>query len=267
MGILPDNYLASILPEHITKECLIQLQYCQEFSHDEVELDCTVISDNASDCNLLYFPALCEALCNPDSKKSSSEPPVDPKFTFSIGWYAECTEKFDYFPARFLHVLLLRLAYAFARRSVNCNLAKSNEEMLTYNRRCAMWKNGICWRMEEGGVKCIVEVVNDSKGIAVITKSKDNSEEWAAVLGKIIDKVKQAKTEFCNAVSLHQFILKSESDDPSSCYSDLENLFDIGDVERVIRQGKKEVVSIGGNNSLDSSHLNVIKRYSCWGRL
>ena len=66
MGIFPESYLANILPEHITKECLVQLQYCQEFNHAEVGLDYSVTSDEASDCNLLYFPALCKL----DSKKS-----------------------------------------------------------------------------------------------------------------------------------------------------------------------------------------------------
>ena len=45
----------------------------------------------------------------------------------------------------------------------------------------------------------------------------------------------QAKAEFCNAISLHHFVLKSGSDDTAS-YSDPKNLFDIGDIERVIRQ-------------------------------
>jgi ankyrin repeat protein/GTPase SAR1 family protein len=265
MGILPENYIASILPEHITKECLVQLQYCQEFNHAEVGLDYSVTSDNASDCNLLYFPALCKL----DSKKSSWS--YDPKFIFSIGWYAECTERFDYFPARFLHVLLLRLAYAFALPIINCNPTSSSNEISAYSRRCTMWKNGIHWRMEEG-VEYIVEIVNDNKGIIVITKYKWNSEKWAAVLGKIIDKAMQAKAEFCNAVSLHHFVLKSKFDDTSS-YSDPKNLFCIHDIERVIRQLRDdpdlEVLSAdrGGSNSLDSHILHILKRYSCWGRL
>ena len=110
-------------------------------------------------------------------------------------------------------------------------------------------------------VECIVEVVNDNKGIVVITKYKENTEEWAAALSKIIDKAMQAKAEFCNAISLHHFILTSKSDD-TSCYSDPENLFDIHDIERVIRQRKNEVMSVGGHNSLDASHLRILRRYS-----
>ena len=258
MGVLPECYLASILPEHITKECLVQLQYCQEFNHAEVGLDYSVTSNDTSNCNLLYFPGLCEL----DSKKSSW-----PKFTFGIGWYAECTEKFDYFPARFLHVLLLRLAYAFALPIVNRNSTNSSNEVSASSRRCTMRKNGIHWLMEERVlVECIVEVVNDNKGIVVITKYKENSEEWAAALSKIIDKAMQAKAEFCDAVSLHHFILKSKSDDNTS-YSDSENLFDIHDIERVIRQRKNEVMSVGGHNSLDASHLRILRRHSYWGRL
>jgi ankyrin repeat protein len=276
MGILPESYLARLLPEHITKECLVQLQYSQEFNHAEVGLDYSVTSDDTSDSNLLYFPALC------NSKRRSWS--IDPQFTFGIGWYAECTEKVDYFPARFLHVLLLRLAYTFALPIVNRNPSiSSNEISAYYSRRCTMWKNGIHWRMEEG-VECIVEVVNDYhskvevvndyevkvvnhyKGIVVITKSKENSEEWAAVLSEIIDKAMQAKAEFCNAVSLHHFVVKSKSDD-TSCYSDPENLFDIREIDHVVRHRKNEAVSVGGHNSLDASYLRSLRRHSYWGRL
>ena len=199
MGILPESYLASVLPEHISKECLVQLQYCQEFSCAEVGL---TSSSSTLENNLLYFPALCKL----DSEQSNW--PSDPQLNFSIGWYTKCTGMFDYFPTRFLHVLLLRLAFAFALPIANCNITESNE-ISARNRRCTMWKNGIRWLMEEG-VECIFEMVNGNKGIVVITKSKGNSKEWATILTKIIHKVMQAKAEFCNTVSLHHFLLKSD---------------------------------------------------------
>ena len=53
MGMLLESYLDGILPEHITKEYLVQLQYCQEFNHAEVGLvnDYSVISYDTADCN------------------------------------------------------------------------------------------------------------------------------------------------------------------------------------------------------------------------
>ena len=91
LGIIPESYL-NILPEHITKECLIQLQYCQEFSQAEVGI---ITPHPISSNNLLYFPALCKL----DSEQSNW--PSDPQLSFSIGWYAKCTGKLNYFPTRF----------------------------------------------------------------------------------------------------------------------------------------------------------------------
>ena len=255
MGILPESCLTCILPEHITKECLIQLQYCQEFSHAEVGLNYLVTPDDALSDHLLYFPALCEL------ESERSDWPTDSKLTFSIGWYTKCTGKFDYFPARYLHVLLLRLAFTFALPMANCNITESNE-ISAHNRRCTMWKNGIRWLMEEG-VECIFELVNDNKGIVVITKSEEHSEEWATALSKVIDKAMEAKAEFCDSVSLQHFLLNS-NDTSSFVYED--KLFAIDDVERVIREGKKKVISVNGQAFLDSSHLCVLKKYTYWGK-
>ena len=255
MGILPESYLASVLPEHIIKECLVQLQYCQEFSCAEVGLDSSVVSNSASDNNLLYFPALCKL----DSEQSNWS--TDPQLKLAIGWYAKCTGKFDYFPARFLHVLLLRLAFAFALPIANCNITESNE-ISAHNRRCTMWKNGIRWLMEEG-VECIFEMVDDNKGIVVITKSEEHSKEWATILTEIIDKVMQAKAEFCSPISLHHFLLKSND---ISTFKNKDNLFEITEVEKVIREGKKKVVSVNGRAFLNSSHLFIFRKYTFWGR-
>ena len=256
MGIIPESYLTSILPEHITKECLIQLQYCQEFSHAEVGLNYLVTPDDALNDHLLYFPVLCKL------ESEQSDWPTDPKLTFSIGWYTKCTGKFDYFPARYLHVLLLRLAFTFALPIASCNITESNQ-VSAHNRRCTMWKNGIRWLMEEG-VECIFEVVNDNKGIVIIMKSEEHSKEWAIILSKIIDKAMQAKAEFCDSVSLRHFLLNS-NDTLSFVYED--KLFAISDVERVIREGKKKVISVNGQAFLDSSHLCVLKKYTYWGKL
>jgi ankyrin repeat protein len=254
MGILPESYLARLLPKYITKECLVQLQYCQEFTCADVGLDSSGVSNCASEKNLLYFPALCKL----DSEQSNW--PTDPLLNFSIGWYAKCTGKFDYFPARFLHVLLLRLAFAFALPIANCSITESNE-ISAHNRRCTMWKNGIRWLMEEG-VECIFEMVNSNKGIVVITKSEGGSMEWASILSEIINKILQAKAEFCNTVSLYHFLLKSDN---TSSFMNEDKLFEMTEIERVIKEGKKKVVSISGRTFLDSSHLDIFKKLYSFG--
>lgn len=79
MGILPAKYLEKILPEYVTTDCLIQLQYCQEFSHAQVRLDHSVVptvDPNAP--TLLYFPALCKT-----ERKKGIKTPDD--YTYNIG--------------------------------------------------------------------------------------------------------------------------------------------------------------------------------------
>ena len=256
MGIIPESYVHKLLPEHITKECLIQLQYCQEFSHSEVGVDYTV-TPNASESkeNLLYFPAL----CNLESRCANWSQSGDPDHTFRIGWYTKCKESFDYFPTRFLHVVLLRLAFTLALPSVS-----ESSMAQAYSRRCTMWKNGIHWLMEEE-VKCIFEMVDDNKGIVVITKAEECCDELYTTLRKIVNTVMQAKSEFCNTVLMRHFLL--DSDDPQS-FKDGDKLFEINDIERVIRRGKKSVISVSGQESIKSSdsRLLMLKNFSYWGK-
>ena len=255
LGIFPESVISSILPKHIPIDCLIQLQYCQEFTHIEVGLDGSLMPDSASDNRLLYFPALCSSDEDPENWPTTS------KLTFSIGWYAKCPNDFDHFPARFLHVLLLKLAFSLALPVVS----HSHEPPVAhaYNRRCTMWKNGIRWLMEEG-VECIVEIVDNNKGLVAIAKAEESSDEPFAILGKIISVAMQAKKDTCDSVSVQHFLM--DSDSPQS-FEDKNKLFEINDVERVMKEGKKKVISVSGKNFHDSSHFVILKKFAYWGKI
>ena len=107
IGIVPKEILLKILPQYATPECLIQLQYCQEISHSKIKAFTPLAeSDSAEDQTFLFFPALITA--------SKSERVTQPDNTYSINWLAQCSKDYDYFPPRFLHVLLLRLVFRFS---------------------------------------------------------------------------------------------------------------------------------------------------------
>ena len=257
MGILPHTYLKKILPEYISTDCLVQLQYCQEFSHAEVKFDHSIVpTEDPSAPRLLYFPALCTA-----ERKNSIVSPES--YTYSIGWFTECQSKFDYFPSRYLHVLLLRLAFSFAHPVAPCAAEGESEhvvDILKSNCGCTMWKNGIHWHMEEG-VECIVELVNNSKGLVVITKSRIEEErksKCTEMLFKIIDLAVQAKEEFCHSITLKQYLLPLDPKDTSS-FRERDTLFDLRDVDRVLRERKPVVLSITRNNTVESSRLTHLK--------
>ena len=259
MGIFPERVISSLLPKHITKECLVQLQYCQEFNHAEVGLDCSVIEKVASEDLLLYFPAL----CNLDSEHSKLTP--DPNLDFSIGWYAKCTEELDFLPPRFSHVLLLRLTFMFALPTATFQTTDFalSLNVLKQNCHCTMWKNGIHWLMSEG-IECTVEVVNESRGVVVVVKSrKKHSYQCVHMLAQIVCVITEAKDEFCYSVSLQSHIMNS--DDVSS-YSNEDKLYEISKVKSALTNQDETVISEGGHVSLDLEILNPIRCHTFWGK-
>ena len=263
MGILPQSYLKSILPEYITVEGLVQLQYCQSFSHIEVKFDYVtpIHADDSGGPTLLYFPALCTA------EKRESIVNCD-DFNYYLGCFIECKGNFDYFPPRFLHVLLLRLAYLYALRVPHEIVAADSEPNLAmvqhYNRRCTMWKNGIHWLMETG-VGCFIEMVNNSKGIVVLTKSKETRNSVCIeMLFKIIREIQEAKEEFCDPVTLQHYLMNSG--DPAS-FNDEDKLFAMSEVERVLREGNSLIISINGRGHLDSKKIHHLMKCTLWSKL
>ncbi|MCG8626807.1 MAG: hypothetical protein MJE68_32995, partial [Proteobacteria bacterium] len=266
MGILPQTYLTSILPEYITTECLIQLQYCQEFCHAEVKLDYSVITtEDFCAPRLLYFPALCGI----QRRKTIRTPKF---YDYSIGWYVKCCGKFDYLPPRFLHVLLLRLAHTFALPAAYeqpSNPSTRGNDATTlqlYNRRCTMWKNGIHWLMEEG-VECYVEMVNNSKGVVIVAKSEA---AWKLLctdmLFKIIRETRQAKEEFCETVTLQEYFM--DSADPASFINE-NMLFHSNNIAKVLNDGNPYNIIISadkqGSNQLSAAIVSHLRKYIHWG--
>ena len=260
MGVLPQSYLNDILPEYITSDCLVQLQYCQSFDHFDVKFDHIAPANHeCNDSTLFYFPSLCKS----ERKESTITPDG---FSYHIGYFAECEVKLEYFPPRFLHLLFLRLAYSYALQAVDENTITSDVEAVAllpkYNRLCTMWKNGIHWLMQEG-VECFVEGVNNSNAIVVITKSKEEQKSTCSeMLFRILREFQQVKDEVCETIALQQYIL--DSDNPSSC-SDRYKLFKLNQVEQVLREGKPSIISANGKGHLDAEKIVHFRKCTLWG--
>ena len=259
-GIIPQSILDKILPENITKECLVQLQYCQEISHAEAHVFPPLKASNSTDQSFLFFPALCSA----DKSKVGWVTPTD--LSYGIGWLARCKDPYDYLSPRFHHVLMLRLVFKF---TLSANLpadqaTSGSPDPSHFQRRCTVWKTGVHWLMEEG-VECMVELVDANKEVVVLTRStKDRAENCAAVFNDIVSCVMEAKAEFCNSVRLEFFLLDSTSE---ADYHSADNLFAMRDVERVLTsaEGKAEViVSTSGKRQMERSKLLCLRNFTLW---
>ena len=280
LGIIPESALTKILPAYITKECLIQLQYCQELKHIEIGSHHSIVPVQSSPNSetLLFFPAL---LQNERSVASVAIP--QGQHICRRGWYMKCTRDFDYFPPRFLHVLLLRLAFSFALRPFEPSLPpeqsgdqrpESSEpssvaaDIRRCSRRCDMWKSGIRWLMEEG-VECMVEVVKERevhRGVVVVARSEEDcGVECASVFAAVVQKVMEAKTEFCHSITPETYLIDPDelNQSPLPSVSHL-HLYAMREVERVLVEGKKRAVSVDGKKFVAPDKLSYLGSCTYW---
>ena len=136
---------------------------------------------------------------------------------------------------------------------------------MEYERFCTMWKTGVHWRMVKG-VECMVELVDDSKGVVVITKSvKDRTENCISVFNDIICCVMEAKAEFCHSVRPKFYLLDSTESD----YLDKDNLFPMSEVEKTLvsPKGRETVLSITSERCMERSKLTCMRKLTHWDNL
>ena len=258
IGIIPESLLPEILPDYITIECLVHLQYCQEISHGDIVAFPSLSQTESFGQSFLFFPALCKE----EKGDISIVTPVEDRF--SIGWLARCIGPHDYFPPRFLHVLLLRLIFRFTISAPSSDKVPGvSFDHSYYQRGCTMWKTGVHWLMEEG-VECMVELINDNREVVIATNSiKSRAENCTSVFIRIISCVMEAKAEFCRPFKPHFFLLDSAD---VKCSLIPDNLYDMDDVERVLSSpgGKEVILSRSRRSQMDVSKLLCMHKLAHW---
>ncbi len=281
LGILPEAELERLLPAYIPRECLVRLQYCQEIPTVQVLPDHSILEtdQDQTGTSLLFFPALIQLKREEVAFSRSTD------LTCCRGCHIKCVNEYESFSQRFVHILLLRLAFAFAlpKHSPHANshggtpsatvtgIAEEENSPVSANiqgRYCHLWKYGIHWHMEEG-VECFVEAVNNSTGVIVITKSGEEFEaECTNVLSAVIEKVMDTKNEFSHNVSPKVFIFNQlELRSSSLLEADTCHLYAIDDIRRVLEKGSNAVISTDGAEHLPVSELTWLWSCFIWSKL
>ena len=115
-GIVPVSVLCDVFPQYdpdMLVGFLKSLEFCHEI--DENTLNRITTNFSSSSEKLLYFPALV-----------SVEPSSEVTITDGFGWCLWCPNAYQVFSTRFLHVLLLRLAYTFSLKVSGGGIIQSN---------------------------------------------------------------------------------------------------------------------------------------------
>ena len=186
-GIIPIATLEELFPQY-SWEMLVGCLESMEFCHpvDPSALQATNLkaasSFPPSEANHLFFPSLV--------KEHRPGDLPSPKF----GWCLGCSDPHQFFSNRFLHVLLLRLAFTFSLASKKRSLPLS---LCGLERQCKVWQNGISWT-NDSGVSTIVEIVDLNRWVIVLVSEKTS--ETAETCSSVIRMILDLQNQLCSAV-------------------------------------------------------------------
>ena len=186
-GIVPIATLEELFPQYSSEMlvgCLESMEFCHPVYPSALQatnLKATTLSP-PSGASLLFFPSLVE-----------EHRPGDLPST-KFGWCLGCSSPHQFFSNRFLHVLLLRLAFTFPLASKDRLLSPS---LCGLERQCEVWQNGICWK-NVSGVSTIVEIVDLNRWVIVLMteKTREAAETCSSVIRMILD----LQHQLCSAV-------------------------------------------------------------------
>ena len=179
---------------------------------------------------------------------------------YECGWLYKCHKETEQLTPRFLHVLILRLAFA-------CKLCDDHTETesVVLLRKCSVWKHGIAWTND--GIEVIVEVGLQCHWVAVMMRCPATERVQCAELrSKVISTVLKTKKKFCPTITIREDLIA-----PSSLKYPFEGreltLYSMREVARATIEGKKYVEDTKGKNPITISQLLPFEPYHNMGDL
>ena len=186
-GIVHSSALQKLFPQYdieMLTGFLQTLDLCHRVNLSGIATNLKSIgtSSDEQEC-VLFFPCFL-------SYQSKVLPSDNSQYSF--GWCLCCRDQDDqFFTSRFLHVLLLRLAYTAS--SISCD-----EDTISpnYKRACNVWNNGISWDNDEG-ITTVVELVDTNRRVLLFMSKKDKTnplnyiKQRSSVIKLIVDLQRQ----------------------------------------------------------------------------
>ena len=262
-GVVPFSKIEQAFPNHSPEmiiSFLSHLEFCQQIAESEA----SVISGDQlggsqqSPEALYFFPALVSEDRPKESCKSIEQA------HYKCGWSLQCIRSNQFLSPRFLHVLLLRLAFSFALAP---ETAEEDRACPVLQRRCNVWKAGIHWQNRDG-VEAIVEVVEQNTAVTVVMGCLEGREvECAGLRSQLIQAILATKERFCAAVELGEsFIHPAELSSYPLKNCKLFPSFTITELATAIAEDKQVVTRKQGHGlqMLGICELLYFEPYTCF---
>ena len=205
-GIVPKSRMSEAFPDldiEMVIGFLEHFEFCHQLGVDWVRV--TESKQEMSDEEYYLFPALVTMESLPHVLYDIHES------RYCCGWFLHSTAEHQFFTARFLHILLLRLAFLFAVPQDNAIPTANKNETPVLKRSCTIWKSGISWH-NTNGVSTLLQV-SDLKTVILIMSSPKGSEIHCIRLrAQLIKTILKARKEFCPRVDVEECIMEVESE-------------------------------------------------------
>ncbi len=204
LGIVSEEMISQHFPVYDSQmlvEFLVSMKLCERITPDLIQWTNLTVNDSDSNSStLLFFPAL----------MTLTQRPVLSSDVFRFGWCLRCTNPYQDFTPRFLHLLILRLAYL-------PELLKAQDN--PHDRRCTLWSTGImlCSQL---GITTLVELVDDSKCVILLMSSQEGLQHnMIPIRRTVISDILSLQQEYCPSILPKEFIIN-----PSQLHYPIDNL-------------------------------------------
>ena len=203
-GIVPLSTLKKEFPHHnidMLVGFLRSLQFCHIIESSTLgDFETNLSSSIPMPLDeLLFFPALV-----------NTEAPIDIKIENGLGWCLWCPDPNQFLSTRFLHVLVLSLAYNCLPRKIKPGkVNETNSVVQKLARRCNVWTNGIYWK---GNVEVFVEVSEHNRCVTVLTSNKQLDESHR-IFNSVIKIILNLKSRLCSCKCEEYIIAPNQVDE------------------------------------------------------
>ena len=245
-GVVPVSNLHKVFPDYNSEmlvEFFTSLDFCRPVDPSVLQYTNLQTTPSHSTADLLFFPGLVQ------SERPGS---LVQHGALEFGWCLKCMNPHEFLSSRFVHLLLLSVAYQFplATRSNTCSSVSGLQ------RKCTIWKNGIFWR-DDNNTCTVIELLDNNRCV-MVAMSFTSRVEYAKLRGSLIALIRNLlHKQHSPALEVCEFLISPNlvHQYPIDTIPDTD-LFDMYYVARSILLRKPIVLSHGdGHGHLKTQSL------------
>ena len=203
-GVVPLSRIAAefgdLDPNMIT-QFLKHLQFCIEIEQDALKV---IEPDAALDQTERYyfFPSLVRKQAPPEIWAKEDQ------FTDYSGWQLKSSNPEQFFSARFLQLLLLRIAFQYA---LPLSSSQHSTDHPAIQRTCKVWKNGIYWE-NKSLLSALVELHDDGRRVNILIRGQQGRVACIPALRlALVQDVLRIKNEVCKNIDIGELVLHPQA--------------------------------------------------------